>query len=240
MARYETTRSGPGSRENVGRAGTPVPSAADVRAFCCPPMFTWFLRRLVSPPDPGRGGDACFDARWRRVHDRACLVDDGSTGGCQGVPGRQIVVAARQQIDGGDRAEEGGSSTLTAGSQIRGPWLGDGEGGRRVEVERDDGDQYHGGEQQQVLASSPATPEPVAMVSSPRRTSCTVLPFNPGNPRSRALLCRPADPWAGPGARPRTAEVHPSFTQAYRALCRVRRTRQRASFRPRRAPALRH
>jgi hypothetical protein len=72
-------------------------------------MFIWFLRRLVSPPDPGRGGDACFDARWHRVHDRACLVDDGSTGGCQGVPARQIVVAARQQINDGDRAEVGGS-----------------------------------------------------------------------------------------------------------------------------------
>ena len=63
-------------------------------------MFIWFLRRLVSPPDPGQGGDACFDARWRRVHDRAPLVDDSSTGGCQGVPVRQAVVAARQQIDG--------------------------------------------------------------------------------------------------------------------------------------------
>jgi hypothetical protein len=45
-------------------------------------------------------GHAWFDARRRRVHDRACLVDDGTTGGCQGIPGHHVVVATQQQIDG--------------------------------------------------------------------------------------------------------------------------------------------
>jgi hypothetical protein len=55
------------------------------------------------------------DARWRWVHDRACLVDNDSTSGSQGFTGRQVMVTAQQKSTVRGRAEDAGNSTLTTG-----------------------------------------------------------------------------------------------------------------------------
>jgi hypothetical protein len=93
MVRYETTRSEARIQESLGRAGRAVPRRPARLAFCgrlCQPRsFVGSSHRrspagagmpLLCPLAPG-------SRRWRYAD------------GCQGVPGRQVVVATQQQTD---------------------------------------------------------------------------------------------------------------------------------------------
>ena len=82
-----------GSRKASAEPEGPCRGGRRAAGILRSPMSASFLRRLTSPPVAGGSRDAASmpagtgSRRWRYA------------GGCQGVPGRQVVVATQQQTD---------------------------------------------------------------------------------------------------------------------------------------------